>query len=65
MSTVTQSPITLDEFEKMPDPADGSRLELVRGEVIAFPRVKLATESAVRKSPVYSGITSRTTNSDG
>ena len=37
MSIATQLPITLDEFEKMPDPADGSRLELVRGEVVAFP----------------------------
>ncbi|MFO0825769.1 MAG: Uma2 family endonuclease [Gemmataceae bacterium] len=34
--TVQQKPITLTEFEQMPDPADGSKLELVRGEVIAM-----------------------------
>lgn len=40
MATVRQPPITIDEFTKMPDPADGSRLELARGEVVAMPPPK-------------------------
>jgi Uma2 family endonuclease len=40
MSTVRQPLVTLAEFEKMPDPADGSRLELVRGEVVVMPPPK-------------------------
>ena len=37
MASVGSKPITLDEFSQMPDPADGARLELVRGEVIVMP----------------------------
>ncbi|HEY1189570.1 MAG TPA: Uma2 family endonuclease [Gemmata sp.] len=40
MSTVQQPPLTAEEFAKLPDPADGSRLELVRGEVVAMPPPK-------------------------
>lgn len=40
MSTVQQPPITAEEFAKLPDPPDGSRLELVRGEVISMPPPK-------------------------
>lgn len=40
MSTVQQPPVTIAEFERMPDPADGSRLELVRGEVVVMPPPK-------------------------
>ncbi len=40
MSTVRQPLVTLAEFEKMPDPKDGSRLELVRGEVVVMPPPK-------------------------
>jgi Uma2 family endonuclease len=40
MSIATQPPVTIAEFEKMPDPPDGSRLELVRGEVIVMPPPK-------------------------
>jgi Uma2 family endonuclease len=37
MSTVAQKLITAEEFMRMPDPADGSKQELVRGEVITKP----------------------------
>src|SRR5690242_6329965 len=40
MSTALQPPVTVAEFERMPDPADGSKLELVRGEVIVMPPPK-------------------------
>jgi Uma2 family endonuclease len=40
MSVAQQPPITADEFAKMPDPPDGSRLELVRGEVMVMPPPK-------------------------
>jgi Uma2 family endonuclease len=40
MSTVQQPPITAAEFAKLPDPPDGSRLELVRGEVLVMPSPK-------------------------
>jgi len=40
MSTVQQPPITASEFERMLDPTDGSKLELVRGEVIVMPPPK-------------------------
>ncbi len=40
MSTVQQPPITASEFERMLDPADGSKLELVRGEVVVMPPPK-------------------------
>jgi Uma2 family endonuclease len=32
--------VTIEEFEKIPDPPDGSLLELVRGEVIVMPSPK-------------------------
>ena len=38
MSIVQQPPITATEYRRMPEPSDGTRLELVRGEVIAMPR---------------------------
>jgi Uma2 family endonuclease len=37
MATVVQKPITADEFIRLPDPPDGSKQELVRGEVITMP----------------------------
>src|SRR5438045_733027 len=40
MSTVQHPLITIAEFERMPDPADGSKLELVRGEVVVMPPPK-------------------------
>jgi Uma2 family endonuclease len=40
MSTVQQPPITIAEFMKLPDPPDGSKLELVRGEVVVMPPPK-------------------------
>jgi Uma2 family endonuclease len=40
MSIVQQPPVTIAEFERMPDPADGSKLELVRGEVVVMPPPK-------------------------
>ena len=36
MATVAAKPITIEEFSRMPDPADGSRLELVRGEIVVM-----------------------------
>ena len=40
MSTVQQAPVTIAEFERLPNPEDGSFLELVRGEVIVMPPAK-------------------------
>jgi Uma2 family endonuclease len=40
MSTVQQPPVTIAEFERIPDPSDGSKLELVRGEVVVVPPPK-------------------------
>jgi Uma2 family endonuclease len=40
MSIAQQPPVTAEEFARMPDPPDGSRLELVRGEVIVMPPPK-------------------------
>src|SRR5262245_43829859 len=37
MPTVTKRLITAEEFFEMPDPPDGSRQELVRGEVVTMP----------------------------
>ncbi|MCZ2343982.1 MAG: Uma2 family endonuclease [Bacteroidales bacterium] len=37
MSTVTKPWVTLTEFQQLSEPSDGSRLELVRGEVIVMP----------------------------
>jgi Uma2 family endonuclease len=37
MATVAQKLITAEEFLKMPEPPDGSKQELVRGEVITMP----------------------------
>ena len=37
MTTATQKLITAEEFFRMPQPADGSRQELVRGVVITMP----------------------------
>jgi Uma2 family endonuclease len=36
MATVAQKLITAEEFLKMPEPADGSKQELVRGEIISM-----------------------------
>ena len=40
MSTVQRPLVTIAEFERMPDPPDGPRLELVRGEVEVMPPPK-------------------------
>jgi Uma2 family endonuclease len=37
MATVAATPITAEEFARMPEPADGSKQELVRGEVVTMP----------------------------
>lgn len=38
MATVEKKPITAEEYFQMPDPDDGSKLELVRGEIVAMPQ---------------------------
>lgn len=40
MATAETKLVTIKDFEKIPDPPDGSRLELVRGEVIVMPSPK-------------------------
>lgn len=40
MATVSTKPITAEEFAAMDDPADGSKMELVRGEVELMPPPK-------------------------
>lgn len=40
MATVDQPLMTVEEFSRLPDPPDGSRLELVRGEVVIMPPPK-------------------------
>lgn len=40
MSTVQQKLITAEEFMNMPDPKDGSKQELFRGEIITMPPPK-------------------------
>ncbi len=37
MATAAQKLITAEEFRKMPDPSNGSSLELVRGELVTMP----------------------------
>ncbi|MGL4552460.1 MAG: Uma2 family endonuclease [Gemmataceae bacterium] len=37
MTTLATTLMTAEEFAELPDPADGSRLELVRGEVVTMP----------------------------
>jgi Uma2 family endonuclease len=37
MSTVAHKLITADEFFRMPDPPDGSKQELVQGEIVTMP----------------------------
>jgi Uma2 family endonuclease len=37
MTTITQKLVTAEEFARMPDPADGSQQELVRGVIITMP----------------------------
>jgi Uma2 family endonuclease len=37
MSTATTKLLTAEEFAKLPSPADGSKQELVRGEVVTMP----------------------------
>lgn len=37
MATVEKKPITAEEFLDLPDPTDGTVLELVRGEIVATP----------------------------
>jgi len=38
MPTVETMPVTAEEYKLLPDPTDGTRLELVAGEVLAMPR---------------------------
>lgn len=38
MATVATKPITAEEYELLPDPTDGTRLELHKGEVVAVSR---------------------------
>lgn len=37
MSTAAQRKLTAEEFARLPDPPDGSKQELVRGEIITMP----------------------------
>jgi Uma2 family endonuclease len=37
MATVAKKLITVEEFGRLPDPADGSQQELVRGEIVTMP----------------------------
>ena len=37
MSTVATKPITAEEFYELPEPNDGTKLELVKGEIVAMP----------------------------
>jgi Uma2 family endonuclease len=37
MATVTKKLITAEEFRLMPNPSDGSKQELVRGEIVTMP----------------------------
>ncbi|MDB5307642.1 MAG: hypothetical protein JWO38_1844 [Gemmataceae bacterium] len=37
MATVETKKLTAEEFFQLPDPKDGSKLELVRGEIVAMP----------------------------
>src|SRR5437868_2344625 len=37
MSAIAQKQITADEFSRMRDPADGSKQELVHGEIVTMP----------------------------
>lgn len=37
MSTVATKAMTVDEFYELPEPEDGSKLELVKGEIIVMP----------------------------
>lgn len=55
MATVETKRLTADEFFDLPAPTDGSKLELVRGEVVAMPgpgvehgEVPLAVGTAIR-----------------
>jgi Uma2 family endonuclease len=38
MATVQTEPVTAEEFALLPEPTDGTRLELVRGEVVRMSR---------------------------
>lgn len=38
MATVETKPVTAAEYAALPEPTDGTRLELIRGEVVAMPR---------------------------
>jgi Uma2 family endonuclease len=40
MATVAKKLITAEEFAQLPDPADGSQQELVRGEIVTMPPPK-------------------------
>jgi Uma2 family endonuclease len=40
MTTTTRRLITAEEFARMPDPPDGSSIELVRGEIVQMPPPK-------------------------
>jgi Uma2 family endonuclease len=63
MSTLTRKLLTAEEFARMPTPVDGSRQELVRGEVITMPppshlhgrvqiKVGYVFESFLSKNPI-------------
>lgn len=38
MATVATKPVTVEEYELLPEPTDGTQLELIRGEVVAVCR---------------------------
>lgn len=38
MTPATTRKLTAEEYQRLPDPTDGTRLELVRGEVVKVPR---------------------------
>ena len=37
MATVATKPLTAEEFYALPEPTDGTKLELVKGEIVAMP----------------------------
>ncbi len=54
MATVTQKLLTAEEFARLPAPTDGSRQELVRGEIVSMPPPRFRHSEVVGR--VYSII---------
>lgn len=63
MPAIATKPVTVEEYEHLPDPTDGTRLELQKGEVVAVSRPNwehgeiagntyLALKLFLRKNPI-------------